>query len=269
MAKKNEVRTLSVILEEINAKVEEYNKLPETDPKRAELTVDTKNLTNEYNELSLLTVYSKCMEAELPLKTFVETFSYNTVSTADKPHKEVQADGSKKDVYTRSVTEKDRMLDLAKFIDWASEANKQVANSKDWRKKVLAAKQAIKTEWKKYLSSKGDSHSVSTRKMKAALQEMFDALIFIAGANGNNSVVASSSIAKHAFAGANKLNPSVDIDASDVDILPESNWKTIQMKALRSAVTGKELIANFNEEEDEAAEEQANAEPEETAKASK
>lgn len=267
MAKKNEVRTLSVILNEINEKVEEYNNLPETDTKRAELTVTTKNLVTEYNELSLLTVYAKCMKAELPLKAFVETYSYNTVNTADKPHKETQEDGSKKDVYTRSVTEKERMMDLAKFIDWAAEANHQVANSKDWRKKVLAAKQVIKTEWKKYLASKGESHSVSTRKMKAALQDMFNALIFIPTAKGDNSVVATGSIAKIAFAGANKLNPAVDVDASDVDILPESNWKVIQMKALRSAVTGKELIADFNEAEDEADEKQANTEPEEAAKA--
>lgn len=264
MAKKNEVRTLSVILNEINEKVNEYNGLNEADPKRAELTVFTKKLVEEYNELSLLTVFGKCMATALPLKAFVETFAYNVVSVADKPHKELQPDGSKKDVYTRSVTEKDRMLDLAKFIDWAAESNKQVAHSKDWRKLMLTAKQAVKTEWKKYLASKGDSHSVSTRKMKAALQDMFDALIFIATEKGSNSVVASGAIAKFVFAGANKLNPSVDAEASDLDILPESNWKVLVMKSLRTAVTGKEIIINYNEGEDEAAEAKAEEAADET-----
>ena len=255
MAKKNEVRTMSVILDELNKIVDAYNALPVIDPQRAELTVTTKKLVEEYNELSLLTVFAKCMEAELPLN--VETFVYNTVNTKDAPHKEVQPDGSKKEVLTRSVTEKDKMLDLAKFIDWAAERNRMIANSKDWKMKVLTAKKAIKAEWKKYLASKGDSHSVSNRKMKTALQEMFDALIFIPTAKGENSVIADGDIAKFAFGFANKLNPSTDDEVADGDLLPESNWKIIQMKALRKAVIGKKLVVNFNDDEDEEATETA------------
>ena len=251
---KNEVRTLSVILNEVEKKVEAYNELPEIDPKRAKMTVETKALVNEYNELSWLTVFSKCMEAELPLKAFVETFEYNTIGIKDAPRPKILEDGSKTEVYSRSVTEKPKMLDLVKFIDWAADGNKQVAHEKDWRKKILAAKQAIKTEWKKYLASKGDSHSVSNKKMKTALQEMFNSLIFIPTEKGENSVIASNDIAKYAFAFANKLNPSVDKDASDGDLLPESNWKVVQMKALRDAVAGKKLVIDMKENEDEDAE---------------
>ena len=248
---KNEARTLGVILDELNKKVDAYNELEVTDPKRVELTDDTKKLVDEYNEVSLLTTYAKCMEAELPLKALVETFSYNTVSTKDAPHKEVQ-EGVKRTVYTRSVTEKPRMLDITKFLDWAAESNKHIANSKDWKSKMLAAKVAIKTEWKKCLAAKGESHSYSIRKMKTALKDMFDALLFIPTESGNNALVANSTIANFAFAAANKLNPKIDADASDLDILPESNWKVIQMKIMRTAVTGKELIINYNNDEDEA-----------------
>lgn len=247
---KNEARTLGVILDELNKKVDAYNELEVTDPKRVELTDDTKKLVDEYNEVSLLTTYAKCMEAELPLKALVETFAYNTVSTKDAPHKEVQ-NGVKRTVYTRSVTEKPRMLDITKFLDWAAESNKQIANSKDWKSKMLTAKVAIKTEWKKCLAAKGESHSYSIRKMKTALQDMFNALLFIPTEKNNNALVANSTIANFAFAFANKLDPKVDADAPDGSILPESNWKVIQMKIMLTAVTGKELNINYNDDEDE------------------
>ena len=247
---KNEARTLGVILDELNKNVDAYNELEIIDPKRVELAGEAKKLAEEYNEISLLTTYAKCMEAALPLKALVETFSYNTVSTKDAPHNEVQ-NGVKRTVYTRSVTEKPRMLDIAKFLDWAAESNKQIANSKDWKVKMLDAKVAIKNEWKKYLKSKGDTHSVSNRKLKSALQDMFNALLFIPKENGNNALVANGDIAKFAFAFANKLDPKIADDATDGSILPESNWKVIQMKIMRTAVAGKELLINYNDDEDE------------------
>ena len=247
---KNEARTMGVILDELNINVNTYNELDAIDPKRVELADEAKKLVNEYNELSLLTTYAKCMEAELPLKALVETFSYNTVGVKYAPHPKV-VDGVKRTIYSGSITEKPSMLDITKFLTWAAEGNKQVAHEKDWKVKMRAAKVAIKTEWKKYLESKGESTSISNRKMKEAMQNMFDALLFIPTENNNNAVIASNKIARFAFATANKLNPKIDADASDIDILPESNWKVIQMKIMRTAVIGKELVINYNNDEDE------------------
>lgn len=252
---KNENRTLDVILSELEAKVKEYNDLPETDPKRAELTVETKNLVDEYNELSWLTVFSTCLQAELPIKAAVETFTYNTVSTADKPHKEV-VNGVKRDVYTRSLKEGPKMIDIVKFIEWAAERNIQVAASKDWKIEMLRSKQAIKAEWKKFFASKGDTTSISNRKMKEALQKMFDALIFIPTPTGKNAVIADKDVVNLVFAFANKMNANLDGSTSDGDILPESIWRMSRMKALRKAVTGKELVFSFCEDEDKVPEEE-------------
>ena len=157
---KNEARTMGVILDELNINVNTYNELDAIDPKRVELADEAKKLVNEYNELSLLTTYAKCMEAELPLKALVETFSYNTVGVKYAPHPKV-VDGVKRTIYSGSITEKPSMLDITKFLTWAAEGNKQVAHEKDWKVKMLAAKVAIKTEWKKYLESKGESTSIS------------------------------------------------------------------------------------------------------------
>lgn len=263
---KNEVRTMEVVLVELNNKVDAYN-LSSSNTEKATLTDDIKKLETEYNELSLLTAYAKCMEAELPIKALVETAQYMTVGHKDTPHKEVQADGSKLNVITRSVVEKKKMFDLVKFIEWAAERNRQIAHSKDWRTKMVDAKKTIKTEWKKYLASKGDSHSISNRKLKMAMQAMFDSLIFIPTEKGENAVIADKDVASFAFAFANKLNPQIDEDVNDGDILPESNWKVILMKTTRSAVTGKKLIVGCAEDEDaeEAAESSEATATEETA----
>lgn len=261
--KNNEPKTMEAVLTELNAKVDAYNLSNDTS-ERIKLTAEAKELVNQYNELSLLTTYAKCLDAKMPIKAFVETYAYSTVSTKDTPHKEPQADGSMLNVITRSVVSKERMLNLVKFLEWAAEANKQIAYAKDWRTKMGDANRAIKTEWKKYLASEGDAHSISTGKMKKALQGMFDALIFIPTEKGENSVIATGKIAKHAFTFANKLNPSVDKDASDGAILPPSNWSTIQMQILRTALTGKDLIVEFNDEAEEAAAEATEA-PEATA----
>lgn len=266
---KNEIRTMEVVLNELNVKVDAYN-LSTSNTEKATLTDEIKKLEVEYNELSLLTAYSKCMEAELPIKALVEMAQYDTVSHKDTPHKEVQADGSKLNVITRSVVEKKKMFDLVKFIEWAAERNKQIAHSKDWKVKIGDAKRAIKTEWKKYLASKGDSHSISNRQLKIAMQAMFDSLIFIPTEKGENSVIADKDIAVFAFGFANKLNPQIDDeDVNDGDILPESNWRVILMKTTRSAVTGKKLIVGCAEDEEEAAQEAVEAaetaETEETA----
>ena len=256
---KNEIRTMEVVLAELNTKVDAYN-LSTSNTEKATLTDEIKKLEVEYNELSLLTAYSKCMEAELPIKALVEMAQYDTVSHKDTPHKEVQADGSKLNVITRSVVEKKKMFDLVKFIEWAAERNKQIAHSKDWRVKIGDAKKTIKTEWKKYLASKGDSHSISNRQLKIAMQAMFDSLIFIPTEKGENSVIADKDIAVFAFGFANKLNPQIDDeDVNDGDILPESNWKVILMKTTRSAVIGKKLIVGCAEDEEEAAQEAVEA----------
>lgn len=260
---KNEKRTLNVILDELNKVVDEYNKLDLADVARADLTKKAKELVNEYNELSMLTVYSTCLEAKLPVKAFVEAFNYATVSTKDASHKEADEEGCMHLVFTRSVNEGIKALHLVKFLEWAAEKNKQVAASKDWRVKMGEAKDAIKTEWKKFQAAGKDSHSVSIKKLKAAIQGMFDALIFIPTEKGENSVIATGDIAKTAFQFANQANTNAEKNVNMGDVLPDRVWNAILMKSLLAAVTGKKLIINFDGEaaEDEAAAEQPKTEP--------
>lgn len=263
MAKKNENRTLQVILDELNKVVDAYNKLDIADVARADLTKQAKELANEYNELSLLTVYATCVADALPVKAFVEAFSYVTVSTKDASHKETDKEGCMRLVFTKSVTEGKKALNLVKFIEWAAEANISVTASKDWKVKMAEAKDAIKAEWKKFQAAGKDSHSVSIKKLKKAMQDMFDAIIFIPTEKGNNAVVATGNIAKTAFQFANQANTSTENVYTMGDVLPERIWNAILMKSLLAAVNGKTLIVNFDGEEnatEEAAAEQPAAE---------
>lgn len=269
MAKKNEVRTLSVILNEANVKAAEYNNLREGDPARADLDVAVNNLVKEYNELSLLTVYAKCMATELPIKTFAETYSWNRLSRTIKPTPVVLPDGSKLKEGKMSLNDSDAVLELSKFIKWAADSNHQITHSKDWEEKVREANKAIKAEWKKFFASNGDTHSMSKRKLKAAMQNMFDALIFIPTAKGENSVVANAAVANLVFGGANKLNTTADISDKHMDVLPDNYWKILQMLSLNMAVTGKELLVDYNEGEEVPASEPAKTEEPAKTKAEK
>lgn len=254
---KNEKRTLNVILDDLNNAVNSYNDLDIADAARLDLTKQAKELTKEYNELSMLTAYSTCMQDKLPIKAFVEAFNYKTVSTKDTPHYEVDAEtGSKSLVFTRSVTEGTSGLNLVKFLEWAAEKNVQVAASKDWRIKMAEAKDAIKDAWKKFQASRGDTHKVSIKALKKSMQGMFDALIFIPTEKGENSVFATGNIAKTAFQFANQANTKAEKNLIMGDVLPDRVWNAILMKSLLAAVSGKQLIINFDGEaaEEEAAE---------------
>lgn len=243
---KNEKRTLNVILDELNKVVDAYNKLNIADVARADLAKQAKELVNEYNELSLLTVYATCVADALPVKAFVEAFSYVTVSTKDASHKEADEEGCMRLVFTKSVTEGKKALHLVKFIEWAAEKNISVTASKDWKAKMTEAKEAIKTEWRKFQAAGGDSHSISIKKLKKAMQDMFDAIIFIPTEKGYNAVVATGNIAKTAFQFASQANTSTDNLYTMGEVLPDRIWNTILMKSLLAAVAGKELIIDFD-----------------------
>lgn len=261
MAKKNEKRTLQVILDELNKVVDSYNELTIMDTARADLAKQAKDLCNEYNELSLLTVYATCAEATLPVKAFVEAFTYVTVSTKDAQHKETDKDGCMRLVFTKSVTEGEKALVLTKFIEWAAEKNLSVTSSKDWKAKMICAREAIKDEWRKFQKAGGDTHSISIKKIKKSLQELFDALIFISTENGNNAVVATGNIAKTAFQFASMADTRAAKTLTMGDVLPDRVWNAILMKSLLAAVEGKELIINFDGEESDNEQEEAADQP--------
>lgn len=245
---KNEKRTLNVILDELNKVVDAYNELDVSDPKRADLAKQSNELTKEYNELSLLTVYSTCAATELPVKALVETFNYDTVSTKDASHREVDEEGCARLKFTRSINQTKKALVLVKFLEWAAEANKKVTATQDWKVKMLDVKAVVREEWKKFHKSDKDSTSISVKKMKAAVQDMFDSLIFIPTEKGENSVVAKGGIVRSMFQFSSMADTSAEKNTTIGTVLPDRIWNIILMKSLLAAVEGKQLTVNFEEE---------------------
>ena len=253
-------RTMEAVYAELNASVDKYN-LATDAAERVQLSVEHKNLVQEFNELSLLNAYAGFMQKEAPLVELAKTYYYPTVSVKDTVHNEV-VDGVQQSSVTRSVKDGDKKLDVVKFIDWTEERNKSVAAQKDWKSKVGAARNSIEAEWKKFFAAKGDSSAMSIGKAKKALQAMFDALVFIQSETGKNAVIANGDVAKWVLGFANsrkdaKVDGAIAITGS---VLPRATWNTLLLDILHKAVTGKTYDIIFGEPEENAEEATADEE---------
>lgn len=254
MKKSVENRTMSVVLEELNASVDKYNEATDA-MERVQLAVEHKTLVQEYNELSLLSAYAGFMAEETPLVALARAYYYATVSVKDAVHNEV-VDGVQTSSVTRSVKEGTKRLDVTKFIDWTEERNKSVAAQRDWKSKIGAARNSIEAEWKKFFAAKGDSNAMSIGKAKRALQAMFDSLVFIESATGKNAVIANGDVAKWVlgFANSRKDTKADGIVTITGSVLPPATWNTLLLDILHKAVTGKTYDIIFGEPEEDAPE---------------
>jgi hypothetical protein len=205
-------------------------------------------LAKEYNELSMLTVYATCLEDKLPVKAFVETGTYKTKRVKESYVKVPDKDGCLhlKQVCAVEDNKQPSNLDLTKFLEWASAQNKQVTHSADWRIKMGAVKDVIRDSYRKSLSAKGETHKLSITKLKNVLQDLFDALIFIPTAKGENSVIAKKEHAWDIREFATKTNTRLADPDKLGEVLPGDVWNSLIMKNLKVAVEGKRLIADFD-----------------------
>lgn len=254
MKKSFESMTMAEIRAELSTSVDKYN-LSQNADERVELAMSHKDMVQAYNELSLLSVYGKCLAAEYPVVALAKTYYYDTISVKDTPHNE-EVNGVMRSVVTRSITDGNAKLNLSKFITWTAECNKNVAAAKNWAEVVEASRKVVETEWKKYFASKGDTHSFSTKKVKEAIQKMFDAVVFIPSESGKNAMIATGDIAKWTIAHANerkdsKVETGVNLKTT---VLAKSRWGVLQMDALHMAAEGKTFDIVFGEEEPEAEE---------------
>ena len=251
--KKIENRTMSVVLDELNKSVDQYNISTDT-IERAQLAAKHKELAQEYNELSLLNAYATFMADENPIVALAKQFYYATVSVKDTAHNEV-VDGVKKSTVTRSVNEGTKKLDVAKFIEWTNERNKCVAADKAWKTAVRTARISIENEWKKFFASKADEKKISIGAVKNATQQAFDALVFIPCENNKdkNAIIANGDVAKMLIAYANKLQDSfvdgkVDITGT---ILSPQTWNALLLIALHLVVENKTYKTTYGTEEED------------------
>ena len=252
MKKMFESKTMAEIRAELSESVDKYN-LSQNADERVELAMLHKDMVQAYNELSLLSAYGKCLAAEHPVVALAKTYYYDTISIKDTPHN-AEVNGVMRSSITRSISDSNAKLNLTKFITWTAECNKNVAADKKWAEVVESSRKVAETEWKKYFVSKGDTHSFSTKKVKEAIQRMFDAVVFINSESGKNAVIATGDIAKWVIANANERKDSkVDTGVNlKTVVLSKARWSVLQMDALHMAVEGKSFDIVYGEEEPDA-----------------
>ena len=249
MTKKNEGRTMQVVLDEIKTKVDKYN-LEKDAAKRNILEVETKNLVAEYNDMALLDAYATFKAEANPLVALAKAYTYMTVGAKATPHQEM-IDGVKKSIVTMVLTtDKPKMLNVAKFIEWMNERNVSVTARVDWKKRSSDAHSVLKDQWKSFIEE-GTDFKVGI--LKTALQDMVDSLIMLEGEKGGNSYTVSSKITRSVIAFCTSRK-----DGLKGVIAAKNTWEKLQMDILHAVVTRKEFEITYGELEDNA--EEASAE---------
>lgn len=246
-------RTMATVLAELNDCCDKYN-LSDDIVEKAQLTAQSKALTKEYNELSLLHTYSEFMKAEHPIVALAQSYYYEIVATKDTMHDEVI-----KDVITssstRSVNFGYKRLDVTKFIEWTQERNKCIAADKNWKSAMGNTRRAIEKEWKMFFENSADGYKISVNSIKKSVQELFDALVFVKSETGKNAIVATGNIAKWVIGFANtrkdsKVDNNLEIKGY---VLTRSQWNILLLDILNQAVVNKSFDIVYGLEEEEKA----------------
>lgn len=254
------VMTLEQLRDELNDSIDAYN--TSTDIKeRVEMQVEHKKIVDAYNELSLHTTYALCLKDENPIIKLAQTYYYETISVSDKPHKS-EVDGVIKSTLTRGISDGNKKLNVVKFIEWAAECNTNVTADIKWRSTMDSARKVVETQWKKFFESGKDSHSMSIGKTKKALQEMFDALVYIKSETGKNAIIANGTVAKWVLGFSNtrkdfKEDGKVKVTGS---ILSKQTWATLLLDILHMVVEKKTFDIVYGEEDAETEEVETEAE---------
>ena len=223
---------------------------------RLEMRSEHKDIADAYNELSLLTVYAKCMKAEKPLIEFTKTFFYTTVSVKYVPQNQ-EKDGVVKSTEVGSVVEKtETRLKLYKFIDWAQAANKSVTADKSWKSICASSRDAINKEWKKFMDST-DGTKMSKTAVKKAVQKAFDALVFIESEKGLNAIIAKNDNSANYIipvAAKLKVNSKDNKPKHTINFLNEKDWEDRLFDMFHMAVEGKTFEVIYGQPVEDAVE---------------
>lgn len=254
MAKKiSNERTMAVVMSELQDKVDKYN-LEKDAGKRNALEVECKNLVEEYNEMALLDAYATFKAEADPMVALAKAYTYMTISVKAAPHKEM-VDGVKKVVVTMGLTtDKPKLLNAAKFIEWMAERNVPVTARTDWRKRVNDAHKVLIDQWKSFIE---DGTDFKVGALKTALQDMVDAFIMLEGENGKNAYIVTSKLTRSIIAFCTSRK-----DGLKGTIAAKNTWDRLQMDILHAVVTRKDFEITYGEAEDVS---EAEAEAEEEA----
>lgn len=244
-----ESMTMPEVKAALEAAVKKYNETADV-AERTRLEVEAKELATQYNALSLLTAYAAIMGEDKPVVAIAKAYNYPTISfklnVAD-----ALVDGKAKKVKVASIDDSTKTHNLYDFLDWTAKHGKNVTASGDWKTKAEAARSIINNEWKKFMES-DDGYKMSKTAVKTAVQDMFDALVFIPGPSGKNSVIAKNDAANYLIALAAQAKTAI-LDGKvnfKVDFMSANNWKSKAFDVLHMAVEGKTFNITYGDPEE-------------------
>lgn len=257
---------MSEIRATLDKNIEAWNKSEDVTEKIT-LKGDIKDAVQAYNELSMLTVYADCLNSEQPMLAFIKAYYYPIIRLKETLVKDKDSEGRLTAYMSLSITETDNKgnllysnLDMVKFLDWTADRNKLAANAKDWKCKLLKARNSIIADIEKHKNSK-DGKAISKANTKRAFQDSFDALIFIPceKAKDKNAVIASGKLIEDApFLSAQMIEKCVNGSPDfEVKYFTADYWYKTVFKYLHMAVEGKDLKVTLYDDAEETAEETA------------
>ena len=261
--------TMQEIRALIDTNIEAINSA-ETMSEKIALKAKIKEEIQAYNTASMLTVYANCIADDKPLIAFAKAYYYNVISFKEAVVDDITSDGKKVSYVVYSIKEVDnegnklvKNLDLVKFIEWASDRNKQITADVAWKAAFLKCRNEIVEKCKKHVESK-DGYKISKNSIKTPLQAMFDALIFIPceNAKDKNAVIATGAMAgviTH-LAAKMKETPVNGGPSFKVEYFSESEWRKTAFQFLHMAVENKTFDIVYDATAEESTEAESEAE---------
>lgn len=225
---KIEGKTLEQIMDSIKEAVTKYQ-LTDSAPERLRLRMEAEKLRDEYNKTSKLTAYAACLEAENPMLTLIQTYTYNVVS--------VGTDKKTDTLSVKTETSKGEKLsdvfNLWDFVETCKSVGVEVTAASDWKIKAVEAQKTLIENVRKYITSGG---AKDVKALKDALQAMFDAVVKIEGKTGGNAVRATSKQVRTIYMTCGSMN----FRTLEATFGRDSVWQKHAFAYMHAAVTGKE-----------------------------
>lgn len=246
--KEIEKMNMNEVKRAIDTNVEAFNNSKDF-AERTELKLEAKKLETHQNLLAKLDVYANALKAEMPLAHIVKLHHYEVVKMTYKMVDDTE-NGKAIIRETASIDDANKNVDMFDFIEWAEGRSKKVTAESAWKAIIKGQRSELIKVFKKAAES-SKTFTVSKTTANNVLQAVFDALVFIPGASGKNSVFPSNDAKNIIIACAadyrERINDTNGVDVS-LHFLSDKKWKSLVQSALYLVLSKKNLVYLYADE---------------------
>ena len=244
-------KTMAELLNELNGKVNTYNKSTDN-VEKIRIEVESKDIVEQYNELSKLALYANALTDEIPIAFVVKAHHYPTISAKFVASTDIDETGKLVAVKVGAVNTGNKNVDLFDFINWAEKSNKKVAANGNWKAILGTQRDFINKEFRKSIES-DTNYTVSKNTANDVLQACFDALVFVPGKSGKNSIFPNKDCKNLIVACAAEYKETIT-DSNDVDpsmaFFKTKRWYSTIQSALFLILKNKTIVYTYGDPEE-------------------